>query len=193
MRTIVFAWIAALMISVSTPTARAAPMTFTVNKPHTIVSFSVNRQGLTEMLGRFTKVDGEFTVDRDNPTASSATLTIDTSSIFTGFEARDKHLRSPDFFNVQEFPEMKFVSTKVEHTGGDIAKLTGNLTLLGVTKPVTLDVTFNGINPHPRTKKDFAGFSARGTLKRSDFGMKYQVGPIGDEVSLRIELLGETK
>lgn len=183
----------AIAIALAASPAFAAPEQFAVDKPHTMVAFSVDRQGLTKMLGRFTKVDGEFAVDRDNPNASNVSLTIDTSSIFTGFEARDKHLRSPDFFNAQEFPQMKFVSTKVERTGEKTAKVTGNLTLLGVTKPVTLDVTLNGIKPNPRTKKDLVGFSARGSLKRSDFGMKYLMGAIGDEVSLMIELLGEAK
>ena len=183
----------AIVVILGTPPAPAVAQAFAVNKPHTIVAFTVDRMGLTKMLGSFSKVDGEFTIDQNNPTASSATLTIDTSSIFTGFEARDKHLRSPDFFNTQEFPEMKFVSSNVERTGDKTAKITGNLTLLGVTKPVTLDVVLNDIKPDARTKKQLAGFSAHGTLKRSDFGMKYLAGAIGDDVTLRVELLGDEK
>lgn len=187
------AGITAVVVALAAPPMAAAADTFAVNKPHTIVAFTVDRLGLTKMLGSFSKVDGEFTIDRDNPVASSASLTIDTTSIYTGFEARDKHLRSPDFFNVQEFPEMKFVSTKVERTGEKTAKVTGNLTLLGVTKPVTLDVVLNNIKTDARTKKDLAGFSAQGTLKRSDFGMKYLVGAISDDVTLMVELLGDAK
>jgi polyisoprenoid-binding protein YceI len=185
--------ISAIAVVLGALSVPAIAQTFAVDKPHTIVAFTVDRQGLTKMLGRFTRVDGEFTLDRNNPAASTVKLTIDTTSVFTGFEARDKHLRSPDFFNVQEFPQMTFVSTKVERAGESSAKISGNLTLLGVTKPVTLDATLNGIKPNPRTKKDLAGFSVRGTLKRSEFGMKYLLGPIGDDVSLRIELLGEAK
>ncbi len=184
MRLSSFAGIAAVVVTLAAAPAASAADAFAVNKPHTLVAFSVERLGLTKVLGSFSKVDGEFSVDRDNPVASSASLTIDTSSIYTGFEARDKHLRSPDFFNVQEFPEMKFVSTKVERTGEKTAKVTGNLTLLGVTKPVTLDVVLNNIKQDARTKKDLAGFSAHGTLKRSDFGMKYLMGAIGDDVTL---------
>ena len=193
MRLSSFAGIAAVVVTLAAAPAVAAPEAFAVNKPHTIVAFSVDRQGLTKMFGSFSKVDGEFAVDRDNPNASSASLTIDTTSIYTGFEARDKHLRSPDFFNVQEFPQMKFVSSKVERTGEKTAKVTGNLTLLGVTKPVTLDVTLNAIKEDARTKKNLAGFSARGMLKRTDFGMKYLAGPIGDEVTLIVEVLGDAK
>ena len=187
------AGIAAIVVTLAAAPAASAADAFAVNKPHTIVAFSVDRLGLTKMLGSFSKVDGEFTLDRNNPTVSTVSLTIDTSSIYTGFEARDKHLKSPDFFNVQEFPNMKFVSTKVEKTGEKTAKVTGNLTLLGVTKPVTLDVVLNAIKPDARTKKDLAGFSAKGTLKRSDFGMKYLSGAIGDEVTLMVELLGDAK
>jgi polyisoprenoid-binding protein YceI len=193
MRLSSFAGIAAVVVTLAAAPAATAAETFAVNKPHTFVAFSVERLGLTKVLGAFSKVDGEFSVDRDNPVASSASLTIDTSSIYTGFEARDKHLRSPDFFNVQEFPEMKFVSTKVERTGEKTAKVTGNLTLLGVTKPVTLDVTLNAIKEDARTKKNLAGFSARGTLKRTDFGMKYLAGPISDDVTLIVEVLGDAK
>ena len=193
MRLSSFAGIAAVVVTLAAPPAASAAEPFAVNKPHTIVAFSVDRQGLTKMFGSFSKVDGEFSVDRDNPVASSASLTIDTASIYTGHEARDKHLRSPDFFNVQEFPEMKFVSSKVERTGEKTAKVTGNLTLLGVTKPVTLAVTLNAIKEDARTKKNLAGFSARGVLKRTDFGMKYLAGPIGDEVTLVVEILGDAK
>lgn len=188
-----FVFLTATVVALASPAAQAAPQAFAVNKPHTIVAFTVDRLGLTKMFGSFSKVDGEFSVDRDNPVASNVNLTIDTSSIYTGFEARDKHLRSPDFFNVQEFPQMKFVSTKVERTGDKTAKITGDLTLLGVTKPVTLDATLNAIKQDAKTQKDLAGFSARGTLKRSDFGMKYILGAVGDEVTLMIEVLGDQK
>ena len=191
MRPIGFSAIAVL-VALSAPAA-AAPETFTINKPHSMVIFAIDRLGLTKVWGSFTKMDGEFTVDRDNPTVSTATLIIDPASVYTGFEARDKHLRSPDFFNVQEFPQIKFVTTKVERTGDKTAKVTGDLTLLGVTKPITLDVIFNGIKENASNKKNVAGFSAHGTFKRSEFGMKYQVGPISDDIAINIELLGDTK
>ncbi|MBI3702326.1 MAG: polyisoprenoid-binding protein [Rhizobiales bacterium] len=188
-----FAGVTSILVALSASPAAAAPEGFAINKPHTIVAFSVDRLGLTKMFGSFSKVDGEFSVDRDNPGSSTATLTIETASIYTGFEARDKHLRSPDFFNVQEFPTMKFESSKVERTGDKTAKVTGNLTLLGVTKPVTLDVTLNAIKEDARSKKNLAGFSVRGTLKRTDFGMKYLAGPISDDVTLIVEVLGDAK
>jgi polyisoprenoid-binding protein YceI len=184
--------IAAVIGGLAAAPASAAPEAFAVNKPHTQAVFSVDRQGLSKIFGMFSKVDGEFTVDQDNATASKVELVIDASSIFTGFEGRDKDLRSPNFFNVQEFPNLKFVSTKVEKTGDKTAKVTGEFTMLGVTKPVTMDVVFNGIKK-AASGKDQAGFSAKGTLKRSDYGMKYAVGPVGDEVTLMVEVLGDQK
>src|SRR5690606_12273607 len=104
---------------------------------------------------------------------SSTEVTIDTSSISMNHEAWENHLKNADFFDVEKFPTMTFKSTKVERTGEKTAKMTGDLTLLGVTKPVTLDVTLNKSDLHPFHKKMAAGFSATGTLKRSDFGMNY--------------------
>jgi polyisoprenoid-binding protein YceI len=193
MRLSSFVGITAVLAALSATPAMAAPEAFAINKPHTMIAFAIDRLGLTKVRGTFSKIEGEFTVDRDNPTASSGSLIIDPSSVNTGFEARDKHLRSPDFFNVQEFPQIKLVITKVERTGEKTAKVTGDLTLLAVTKPVTFDVTFNGIREDARTKKNVVGFSASGTIKRSDFGMKYQVGPLGDEAALVIEVLGDGK
>ena len=166
---------------------------FTFDKPHTIIYFTVNRAGFSNMLGRFQDFSGSLTIDPDKPETAQVSSTIKTASIFTGFEARDKHLRSPDFFNAQEFPEMTFTSTKVERTGDKTAKVTGDLTLLGVSKPVTFDVTFNKMAVNPRSQKEQIGFSGVGTLKRSEFGMKFALGPIVDDVTMHLEILANKK
>ncbi len=111
----------------------------------------------------------------------------------TDDQARDDHLRSPDFFNAAEFPEMTFASTGIERTSDKTGKITGDLTLLGVTKPVTLDVTFNQRAPHPLPQYngvEVAGFSATTTIKRSDFGMSTFVPAIGDEIEIILEVEG---
>jgi polyisoprenoid-binding protein YceI len=146
----------------------------------------------------FREFEGELTFDDKNPTATKVKLSIKTDSIDTrdnkradGARSRDEHLRSPDFFNAKEFATMTFESTKVETTDGKSGKLHGNLTLLGQTKPVTLDVTFNKMAPHPlpQYKKVMtAGFSLRGTIKRSDFGMKFAVPAVGDDIALMLEV-----
>ena len=167
--------------------------TFTLDKPHSQISFFIKRMGYTNIGGWFRKFDGEVMFDANNVANSQIKATIMTSSIDTGFKKRDDHLRSPSFFNAKEFPEMTFVSTNVEKTGAKTGKMTGNLTLLGVTKPVTLDVTFNKLAPHPRNKKVFAGFTATGTLDRTAFGMKFGSPGISPKVMVRIEALTQKK
>ncbi|HEX2753257.1 MAG TPA: YceI family protein, partial [Alphaproteobacteria bacterium] len=116
--------------------------------------------------------------------------TIDTNSLTMDDDAWEKHLKNEDFFNVEKFPAMTFKSTKVEKTGDNTGRVTGDLTLLGVTKPVTLDVIFNKGGIHPYSKKYVAGFSATGKLNRSEFGMTYGLPGVGDEVNISIEVEG---
>ena len=170
-----------------------AAETFVLDKPHTQIGFSVLRMGYTNIAGWFRKFDGEVMFDADNVANSSVKATIMTSSIDTGFGRRDDHLRSPAFFNAKEFPEMTFVSTKVEKTGAKTGTMTGDLTMLGVTKPVTLDVVFNRMAAHPRNNKVYAGFSASGTIDRTAFGMSFLAPGVGAKVSIRIEALTEKK
>ena len=166
---------------------------FMLDKAHTQIKFSVNRGGFTRIAGWFGKFDGLIEFDEANVENSSVETTIETGSINTGFKRRDKHLVSPDFFNAIEFPTMTFKSTKVVKTGASSGKMTGDLTLLGVTKPVVMNVKFNRKAANPRNKKTFVGFSATGTLKRSDYGMKFALRGIGDEVRIAIEALAVRK
>ncbi|MDX1653602.1 MAG: YceI family protein [Candidatus Competibacteraceae bacterium] len=167
--------------------------TFKIDPDHTDVAFMVSHLGYSDMIGEFYGVEGEFTYDQNDPAASSVTVIIPTATIDTRHEDRDQHLRSPDFFNAVEFPEMTFESTEVKVTGEDTLEVTGDLSLLGVTKPVTLEVTVNKVAPHPLPNYNgvlTAGFSARTTLNRSDFGMNTFLPAIGDEVRLLLEVEG---
>jgi polyisoprenoid-binding protein YceI len=166
---------------------------FTLDKAHTQISFSILRLGFSNISGWFRKFDGNVMFDPDNVANSSVKATVMASSIDSGHERRDNHLRSPDFFNAKEFPEITFVSTKVEKTGAKTGKMTGNLTMLGVTRPVTLDVTFNRMGVHPRNNKTYAGFSATGMLDRTAFGMKFLAPAVSPKVMIRIEALSEKK
>ena len=171
--------------------AAEAADTYKLDPEHTNILFATDHLGFSKLIGQFQQFDGSFTFDGSSVAGVTVEVVVKTASIDTDHEARDKHLSSPDFFNVQEFPEMTFKSTGVESTGDKAAKLTGDLTLLGVTKPITLEVTFNKADASPMDPNVFiAGFSATGTLKRSDFGMQYGQGAIGDEVMLRIEVEG---
>ncbi|CAO3455573.1 Protein yceI precursor [Azospirillum argentinense] len=179
---------AALSALVALPmTVQAAPVAYKLDPAHTAVVFIVDHLGFAKAMGRFNTVAGELSFDKDAADKSSLSVTIDTTSVDTNHAKRDEHLKSPDFFNAKEFPKMTFKSTKIETTGDKTGKLHGDLTLLGVTKPVVLDVTFNKDGVSPASKQETVGFSARGTIKRSDFGMKYGVPNIGDDIQIIIE------
>jgi polyisoprenoid-binding protein YceI len=149
-----------------------------------------------DMTGRFDKMSGKITMDSAAKTGA-VELAIETASISTGDSdkgsrprSRDEHLRSPDFFNVAEFPRMTFKGAAAKWTGDFPAAIEGQLTLLGVTKPVTLTVEKWRCGPDPRTqgKRYMCGGNASGTIKRSDFGMKFGIPAVSDEVKLVIGL-----
>ena len=155
---------------------------YTVDPSHAWVLYMVPNRPGTDEVGNFEKVSGEIVLDKADPSKSSVKIEIATSSLHSGNAKRDQDLSSPDFFNTGEFPKMTFVSTKVEKTGDNTAKVTGDFTMLGATKPVTLDVTYFGEKPLPWDPKTLkAGFSAKGSIKPTDFGMKkfgdYGFGP----------------
>jgi len=181
-----------VLLFVATASASAAAAErYRIDPEHTTVLFMTEHYGLSRMIGRFNRIEGNFVLDRENPSASSVAFGIDAGSIDTNHSERDAHLRSPDFFNVAEFPHMIFRSTEIEVTGPDTARVTGDFTLLGVTRPVTMAVTFNGTRQDPFDPGiTRAGFSARGTLRRSDFGMTYELDLIGDTVDLVVETEG---
>ncbi|WP_296055403.1 YceI family protein [uncultured Amphritea sp.] len=168
--------------------SQAAPAEYEIDMSHTNVLFNVNHLGLSNMLGRFDELKGSLVFDKENIENSKVEITIATASVNTFHAKRDEHLSSPDFFNAAEFPEMTFSSTAITRTGDNTATLTGDLTLMGVTKPVNLDLTINKVGEHPFNKKQVAGFTASGTIKRSDYGMKYGAPMIGDDIALRLEL-----
>src|SRR5690606_26355562 len=134
--------------------------------------------------------DIELALDAEDHRQSTVKATIRADSVDMRHEGLNKHLKNEDFFHVEEHPEITFQSTSVTPVGEDQLKVDGNVTLLGVTRPATLDVTINNIGEHPMSKKPWAGFSATTTLKRSDFGMGYALPAVGDEVRLQIGLEG---
>jgi polyisoprenoid-binding protein YceI len=190
--------LAIALIAAALPlSAIAAPDAYTIDPFHTFVQFEVDHLGgVSKMRGRFDKSAGKFTLDQAAK-AGSLDVTVQTASVSTGdndkggrARARDEHLRTPDFFNVAEFPTMTFKSTKVVFKGDNPGSIEGNITLLGVTKPVTLNLERWKCQPHPQSKKDMCGGNATGTIKRSDFGMKFGIPGVGDELALWIEVEG---
>jgi polyisoprenoid-binding protein YceI len=145
------------------------------------------------MYGDFTKFDIDLKVDPENLANSTVSASIDTSTVDMRHGGLNDHLKNKDFFNVAQFPTMTFETTGVTQSGEGKLAVAGNLTLLGVTKPVTLDVTVNKIGEHPMRKVPWVGFNATATIKRSEFGMSYAVPAVGDDIKISIGLEGALK
>lgn len=175
------------LLSFAPLSAYAAPETYAFDTNHTSVIWKAEHMGFSYPHGIFSNIEGTLVLDEADLSKSTIDATIPVSKIATGIPKFDEHLKSKDFFNTEKFPTAKFVSTKVEKTGDKTAKVTGDLTLLGVTKPVTLDVTLNKQGEHPMMKKKAVGFSATTTIKRSDFGLSYGIPNVADEIPLLIE------
>ncbi len=169
------------------PLSASAAETYTFDPHHTSVIWSAVHFGASAPHGIFSNIEGELALDEAAPEKSTFKVTIPTDKVATGIEKFDGHLKSKDFFDVEKHPTATFVSTSVEKTGSKTAKVTGDLTLIGVTKPVVLDVTLNQIAPNPMNNKKTAGFSATTTIKRSEFGMNYAIPGVSDDVTLQIE------
>lgn len=183
----------ALTLAVASPFAAAeqsGTYSFDKNDAHQFITFEVSHLGFSTLYGRFNDFDGEFVYDADNPENSSVNVTIKTASVDSNHAERDKHLRSKDFFHVDEYPEATFRSTRVEiGDDGDEADVTGELTLRGVTREVTLDVELHGYGDDPWGGYRM-GFDAETEISMKDFGFPTDLGPATDKVKLEISVEG---
>jgi len=177
-----------LSIAVILPAKAADTYALDTAGNHYYAGFQISHLGFSIMHGRFDELAGSIEYDAANPSASKVSVTIQAGSVNTNHAKRDAHLKSPDFFNVGEFPEITFVSTSVAPGADGTAKVTGDLTIHGVTKSITLDARVMKVGIHPFNKKPIAAWSARGMIKRSDFGIKYGLPAIGDEVTLLLDI-----
>ncbi len=173
-------------LALSLAASAQAAETYKLDPYHTQVVWSINHFGFSNPSGKFASIDGTLILDEAKPENSKVEATITIANLFTGIEKLNEHLLGDTFFDAKKFPTATFASDKVEVTGKDTAKVTGNLTLHGVTKPVVLDVTLNKIGENMMHKKT-AGFSASTTLKRSDFGISSYLPGLGDDVKIGIE------
>lgn len=160
--------------------------TYAVDPGHTQVGWRVSHMGFSNYAGGFSDVSGTLELQPKNPAAAKLSVKIPVASVTTTSAKLTDELKGDQWLDAAKFPDMTFVSTKVTPAGKDHAKVTGDLTLHGVTKPVTLDVTLVGACVNPLSKKYTVGFEATGTLKRSEFGVKTYVPLIGDELHLTI-------
>lgn len=156
---------------------------------HAFVQFKINHLGYSWLLGRFNDFEGTFSYDEEDPSAASVAVTIDTSSIDSNHAERDKHLRSDDFLNVEEFPEAKFTSTSYAPNGDGSGTLTGQFTLHGVTKDIEIDVTEIGSGEDPWGNYR-RGFEGSVTFALADFGIDYDLGPASREVEIYLSIEG---
>lgn len=177
-----------LMLVGSIGAAQAETRAYNIDPTHTQVYAGYLHAGFSNISIRFNTVEGKFLFDAAKPVNSSLDVKVPISSLDSGVAKLDTHLSGADFFDAAQFPEATFKSTKVTEAGKGKLKLLGNLTIHGVTKPVTFDVTVNGIAPHPMMKTPSAGFDAVTTIKRSDFGVGKYVPMVSDEISLRITM-----
>ncbi|MTH98926.1 YceI family protein [Roseibium sp. RKSG952] len=174
----------AFALSLLSTAAYAEQVAYDFDKSHSNLSFTYNHLGYSTTDGRFGEWDGILLIDQEKPSNSYVEFTIDTDSLDTFWPARDEHLKSSDFFDVAKFPQATFKSTKVEQVAEKQLEVTGDMTIKGITKPVTLTVDVTAMGEHPMAKKPAAGFAVRTVLKRSDFGMDQAVPFVGDDVTV---------
>jgi polyisoprenoid-binding protein YceI len=185
----------ATAIAATKPVVVEAPSgTYAIDLTHASIIWKVSHFGLSKYPARFTKFDGTLEFDAAKPEKSKLTVNIDPTSVRTEYPNKDKKdfdgelATGEDWFNSAGFPKITYVSKSIVRTGPAAANIIGDLTFLGVTKPVTLQATYNGsMKKNPFTGQPMLGFSASGKLKRSDFGMAKYIPTVGDEVTLDIE------
>jgi polyisoprenoid-binding protein YceI len=174
-----------LFMGASMTTGALAADSYTIDSRHTFPTFEINHLGFSTQRGRFNSTSGKITL-APAQNSGSIEVKIDTASIDMGLDAWDKHMRGEDFFNSEQFPALTFKSTKLTFDGDKLVSADGDLTLLGVTKPVTLDVKNFSCGTHPMNKKPLCGADISTTIKRSDFGMTKYLPGISDIVYIEI-------
>ncbi|EEW25920.1 YceI family protein [Rhodobacter ferrooxidans] len=168
--------------------AFAAPEAYVLDPSHSQIVFSYNHLGYSTTTAMFSGFEGTISFDAEAPAASSVSVAFPVKTMLTGWQARFDHFMTPDFFGATDDEMVSFVSTGIEVTGEKTAKITGDFTLNGVTKPVVLDAVLNAAGEHPMEKKPWLGFSATTALLRSDFGLGAFAPYVSDEVPVTISI-----
>jgi polyisoprenoid-binding protein YceI len=174
--------------------ALAQSSNWTIDKNHAEITFSIRHMGVSTVRGSISGITGDVVWDGKNPATASVNASIDANTLSTNNDARDKHLKSPDFFNVAQFPTLTFKSTSIQRVHGKL-QVTGDLTLTGITKPVTLDVEGPTAPQKGMQGGQVIGLSATGVVHRSDFnfGPKFAPPMLGDDVQFTIDLEADQK
>ena len=178
------------LIAAAASAVQADMARYELDPEHTVVYFTVDHIGYAKTLGLFTELSGEFMFDADSQTLGDVSVSINAGSVNTFNDARDGHVRNRDFLHVSEHPQITFVASGGTAASDTSGTVTGELTIIGATQPVTLDVTLNKAAAYPfGHQREVLGLSMSTTINRSDFGMDYGVGNglVGDEVIINIE------
>ncbi|MFM0300952.1 YceI family protein [Paraburkholderia sediminicola] len=173
--------------TVSQNEARVPAGRYEIDPDHSSITFDIDHFKYSRFTMRFDRKQGQLDWNEGGLDKSSATVTIDAASIDTNVPLLDKMVKSASMLDVSRYPQVSFASTRFERTGESRGTLTGDLTIHGVTQPVTLDVTFNGFAPDPLTKKDTLGFSADGHFSRAKFGLATWYPAVGDDIHVRVQ------
>lgn len=181
-RLALFAAFAAASIAV-----HAAPVTYTIDNSHTYPHFTYNHLGFSNQTHKFDKTSGTVVLDRAAKTGS-VDVTIDATSVNTGYALFNEHIRAADYFDTANYPTITFTSSKMKFKGDQPASVTGNLTIKGVTRPVTLKIIHFKCQPHPMLKADACGANATTQVKRSEFNMGKNVPYVSDELTLTLAI-----
>lgn len=176
----------AVALAALSAAAFAAPQTYRLDPTHTDVVATWSHLGFSNPSANFTQAEGTLVYDPADLPASKVEVTLPLSGLVSHVPALDKHMRGPEMFDAEKFPAITFRSTRVQATGKDRLRVSGDLTVKGITRPAVLEVTLNGAGPHPMAKKPAVGFDATTTLKRSEYGIDYALPAVSDEIRIRI-------
>ena len=180
----------AALLAAATATAFADPVTYQLDPAHTNVVASWNHLGFSNPVMHFGDAEGTLVYDAEDVGASSVTVTLPVAGLDGFTDAFNQHLLSAELFDAAKYPQITFASTRVEAAGEGKLKVTGDLTIKGVTREVVLDATLNGAGPHPMAGREAIGFDATATVKRSEFGLGYAVPAVSDRLVLRVTTEG---
>jgi polyisoprenoid-binding protein YceI len=187
MKTVMKAFVASMLLWGISTAMPASAQTYQIDPVHSSLLFRVKHMDTAYVYGMFTSMKGTVVVDEANPARSSINIEVDANSVYTHNEQRDNHLRSPDFFNTRQFPTITFKSTQVRRINANTVQVRGDLTIRGVTRPITANVTLTGKGKNPQGK-DIIGFETTFTIRRSEFGIRYGLPGLGDEVQVTLSI-----
>lgn len=187
MKTVMKALVASMLLWGISAAMPASAQTYQIDPVHSSLLFRVKHMDTAYVYGMFTSMKGTVVVDEANPARSSINIEVDANSVYTHNEQRDNHLRGPDFFNTRQFPTITFKSTQVRRINANTVQVRGDLTIRGVTRPITASVTLTGKGKNPQGK-DIIGFETTFTIRRSEFGIRYGLPGLGNEVQVTLSI-----